>query len=111
MNHVTKTNPAALKYVSAMAFARLMRPDGKCRCAVRGFNASSRRSTMRLNPIAVVRAQTIAARISRNVRHPGHPRSVLAATTIDANANGSANTVCEKRTNSKYFRIWNTHFF
>jgi hypothetical protein len=66
---------------------------------------------MRLNPIAAVRAHTIAARISRNVRHPGHPRSAFAATTIAANANGNANTVCEKRTNSKYFRIGNTHFF
>jgi hypothetical protein len=37
-----------------------------------------------------------------------HPE---AATTIDASANGRANTVCEKRTNSKYFRIASICFF
>ncbi len=79
--------------------------------AVRGFNASLLRSTIRLIPIAAVRAHTIAARISRKIRQPGHPRLAFAATTIDASANGSANTVCEKRTNSKYFRMTNIRFF
>jgi len=60
-----------------------------------------------LNPIAAVRAHTIDARISRNVRHPGHPRFASAATTIDASANGSAKTVWENRTKLEVFA--NTH--
>lgn len=66
---------------------------------------------MRLNPIAAVRAHTIAAKISRNVRHPGHPRFALAATAMLAKANGNANTVCENRTSSKYFRMPTTLLF
>ncbi len=60
---------------------------------------------MRLNAIAHVRAQTIAARISPKVRQPGQPRCARAATTIAASANGSAKTVCEKRTNEPHFWI------
>jgi hypothetical protein len=58
---------------------------------------------MRLNAIAQVRAQTIAARISPNVRQPGQPRLSRAATAIAASANGRAKTVCEKRTNEAHF--------
>ena len=47
--------------------------------------------------------QTIAARISPNVRQPGQPRLSRAATIIAASANGSAKTVCEKRTNEPHF--------
>ena len=56
----------------------------------------------RLKLIAQVRAQTIAARISPNVRQPGQPRLSRAATAIAASANGSAKTVCEKRTNEPH---------
>src|SRR2546429_9038978 len=57
---------------------------------------------MRLNDIAQVRAQTIAARMRPNVRQPGQPRWSRAATTIDARAKGSAKTVCEKRTKDSH---------
>jgi len=53
---------------------------------------------MRLNAIAQVLAQTIAARISAKVRQPGHPWLLRAATAIAANAKGSAKTVCENFT-------------
>src|SRR5882672_10866354 len=97
--------PAPQTAHKPMAPARLTWPVGKWRAAVRGFNASNLRSTMRLKAIAQVRAHTIAARINPNVRQPGQPRSARAATTIAASANGSAKTVCEKRTNSPHFRI------
>jgi hypothetical protein len=54
---------------------------------------------MRLNDMAQVRAQNIAARISRNVRQPGQPWFPRAATAMEATANGSANTVCDSLTN------------
>ena len=57
---------------------------------------------MRLNAMAQVRAQTIAARIRPKVRQPGQPRLSRAATAIAASANGSAKTVCEKRTNEAH---------
>ena len=58
---------------------------------------------MRLNAMAQVRAQTIAARISPKILQPGQPRLSRAATIIAASANGSAKTVCEKRTNEPHF--------
>ena len=58
---------------------------------------------MRLNAIAHVRAQIIAARISPKIFQPGQPRFSRAATSIAASANGSAKTVCEKRTNEAHF--------
>src|SRR5262245_50111192 len=58
---------------------------------------------MRLNAIAHVRAQTIAARINPNVRQPGQPRSSRDATSMAASANGSAKIVCEKRTKPPHF--------
>src|SRR5450631_3152206 len=85
-----------------MALASEICPVGRCRFAVRGFSASNLRSTMRLKAIAHVRAQTIAAMISPKVRQPGQPRLSRAATTIAASANGSAKTVCEKRTNEAH---------
>jgi hypothetical protein len=60
---------------------------------------------MRLNAIAHVRAQIIATRISPNVLPPGQPRFSRAATSIAASANGSAKTVCEKRTKEAHFLI------
>src|ERR1019366_3351717 len=60
---------------------------------------------MRLNAIAHVRAQTIAARISPNMRQPGQPRFSRAAISIAASANGNAKIVCEKRTNESHLLI------
>src|SRR5208282_4758248 len=59
---------------------------------------------MRLKAMAQVRAQTIAARIRPKIFQPGQPRLSRAATNIAASANGSAKTVCEKRTNPPHFR-------
>src|SRR5215213_7296213 len=59
---------------------------------------------MRLKAMAQVRAQTMAARIRPNLFQPGHPRFSRAASAIAAKANGSANIVCEKRTNSPHLR-------
>src|SRR5579859_2081467 len=87
-----------------MALAREICPVGKWRLAVRGLSASNLRSTMRLNAMAQVRAQTMAARISRNFSQPGQPRLSRAATIIAASANGSAKTVCGKRTKLPHFR-------
>src|SRR5262245_20630067 len=71
--------------------------------AVRGLAASYRRSTIRLKLMAQVRAQTIAARIRRNLVTPGQPRSSRAAMAIEARANGKAKTVWEIFTNSPHF--------
>src|SRR5262245_50620731 len=87
-----------LRMQSNHALTREISPVGRCRPAVRGFPRSKSRSTIRLKAIAQVRAQTIAARMRLKVLHPGHPRWARAATTIDASANGSANTVCESLT-------------
>ena len=68
----------------------LIAPRGISRFAVRGFSASSRASTSRLNPMAAERAATMATRI-----HPttGHVIGVCRdASSAPASANGSANT-------------------
>jgi hypothetical protein len=96
--HATAKNPAAAPITKHQAPVTEICPMGKCLPAVRGFSASNLRSTIRLKLIAAVRAQTIAAKISKKVRHPGQP-----ATNIDAKAKGNANSVWEKRTNPKYF--------
>src|SRR5260370_26061062 len=95
---------AAERVQSKMALAREICPLGRCRFLVRGLSATNLRSTMRSKAIAHVRAQTIAAKISPNVRQPGQPRLSRAATSIAASANGSAKTVCENRTNEAHFR-------
>src|SRR5437667_7638420 len=94
------SRPSPDKIHKIVALSRLILPVGNGRPAVRGFNASNLRSTMRLNDIAHVRAQTIAATISANVRHPGQPRLSRAATTIAARAKGRAKRVWESLTNS-----------
>ena len=99
MNQQTRINPAALPATIIQASILPIFPAGRCRSFVRGFCASNLSSTIRFHPIAAVRAHTIAAKISPNVLHPGQP-----AANIAAKANGSANTVWEKRTNSKYLR-------
>jgi hypothetical protein len=65
--------------------------------AVRGLSASIRASTSRLNPIAALRAATMATRIqATTVQVRGTCRL---ASSAPANANGSANTEWLKRTN------------
>src|SRR5437016_3040871 len=73
----------------------LIRPVGRCRMEVRGFNASNFRSTIRLNAIAHVRAQTMAVTMSASFGHPGQPRFSRAATAIAARAKGMAKRVWE----------------
>ena len=58
----------------AFPLAMEMAPAGRCRPAVRGFNASNRRSTIRLKAMAQVRPLTMAARTSKKTFQPGHPR-------------------------------------
>src|SRR5213594_394327 len=88
----------ALKAHSVQAPGKEIRPIGRWRRAVRGLALSNSRSTIRLNDIAHVRAQTIAKRMSPNVRQPGQPLRSRAATTIDARAKGRAKTVWENLT-------------
>src|SRR5919109_5300081 len=89
------TNPTALHAQSAQAPGNETRPVGKWRMAVRGLARSNSRSTIRLNVMAQVRAQTIASRIRPKTRQPGQPFCSRAATTIDARANGNAKSVWE----------------
>src|SRR6266508_82744 len=79
-------NPATLNAHNDQAPASETRPVGRWRIAVRGLAWSNSRSAIRLNAMAQVRAQTIAARIRPNVRQPGQPFRSRAATTIDARA-------------------------
>ena len=69
---------------------------GSSRFAVRGFAASNRASTNRLNPMAAVRAATMAATIhATRVMVIGACRAARRAPT---RANGRANTECPNRT-------------
>src|SRR5213593_360738 len=103
-NQLATISPAPLSAQSVQALARVIWPVGRWRMAVRGLAASNLRSTIRLNAIAHVRAQTIAARMSRNVFSPGQPRLSRAAMAIEASANGRANRVWEILTNSPHLR-------
>ena len=76
-----------------------MTPRGSSRLAVRGLSASNRASTRRLNPIAALRAATIATRIQPIVTPFTGTR--CAASSAPASANGSANTEWLKRTNER----------
>ena len=87
----TATNAAASRIVIA--------PRGSSRFDVLGFSASIRASTSRLNPIAALRADTMAARIQPTV-----PQVIAvwrAASSAPASANGSANTEWLNLTNEK----------
>ena len=97
------TKPAPERTQRIIALAREIWPAGRCRFLVRGFSASYFRSTMRLKAMAQVRAQTMAKRIRPKVFPPGHPRFSRAATSMAANANGSAKIVWEKRTKAPHF--------
>ena len=70
--------------------------------AVLGFRASNRASTIRLKPMAAVRAVTMAATIQPiRVQVSG---ATLAASTAPARAKGSAKTVWLNRMNEAYVR-------
>src|SRR5438045_8231240 len=79
MNQLATTRARPLSRQSAHAPAKEISPVGNGRFAVRGLALSKSRSTIRLNAIAQVRAQTIAARTRPNVRQPGQPRRSRAA--------------------------------
>src|SRR5262249_31951874 len=58
-----KTNTTDAAMTNERASRLLSRPRGSSRQAVRGLSASKRASARRLNPIAALRAATIATRI------------------------------------------------
>src|SRR6266852_7281131 len=94
----------------ATASRMLIAPRGSSRFAVRGLSASMRASASRLNPIAALRAATIAARIHSSGPTPSTVSEYdasdsclrCAASSAPANANGSANTEWLTRTNEAY---------
>ena len=91
-----KTNTIDATLTNIAASRIVIAARGSSRLAVRGFSASSRASTSRLNPIAALRAATIATRIQ-----PSDDRVIVtcrAASSAPASANGSANTEWLKRT-------------
>ena len=67
----TKAAPLSRQRLTALVME--MAPAGRCRPAVRGFNASNRRSTIRLKAMAQVRPLIMAARTSKKTLQPGHP--------------------------------------
>src|SRR6188768_4338417 len=86
------------------ASVRLITPRGISRIAVRGFCASHFASARRLNPIAALRAATIATTI-HNSRHTASSRvsgRACTASSAPVNANGSAKTEWLNLTNDKY---------
>src|SRR5271154_2644618 len=91
---------------SVQALAREISPVGRWRRAVRGLALSNSRSTMRLNAMAQVRAQTIAATMRPKVFQPGQPWRSRAATTIAASANGSAKTGWKSFTKEAHLGSW-----
>src|SRR5215471_5023101 len=96
------TNSTDETITNTMASPRDIRPRGSSRIAVRGLRASKPASTRRLNPIAALRAVTIAATIHAT-------RAIVSGTTRAAriaptSANGSANTEWLTRTNDAYVR-------
>src|SRR5262249_45550881 len=94
------TNTTDATTTKTIASRVVIPPRGSSRMAVRGLRASIRASTSRLNPIAALRAATIATRIHATVAHVTVVR--CAASSAPASANGSANTEWLKRTNDAY---------
>ena len=94
--HDANTNAADDTATNTVASRVLIRPRGISRIAVRGLSASIRASTSRLNPIAALRAATIAARIQPIVPHL--TAVCCAASSAPASANGSAKTEWLTRT-------------
>jgi len=99
------TKIAELAATNTAAADREITPRGISRIAVRGLRASYSASTSRLNPIAALRAATIAKTI-QPICHQETPspreyasriEAVLAASRAPVNANGSAKTEWLKR--------------
>src|ERR1051325_3894690 len=99
------TNTSDANVTNATASPGVIAPRGSSRLAVRGLSASIRASTRRLNPIAALRADTMATRIQRRGA-PTNADSVRSrtASSAPASANGSAKTEWLKRTNEPYVR-------
>src|SRR5205807_2338499 len=91
---------------NAIASPIVIAPRGSSRAAVRGLSASIRASTSRLNPIAALRAPTIATTIHKTMRQV--IGVCCAARSAPASANGSANTEWLTRTNEAYVRSFGT---
>ena len=89
------TSAAADTTTKTHTLARESTPRGSSRPAVRGLRASIAWSARRLNPIAALRAPTIATTIHRSVRQGTRPPP---ASTAEASANGSAKTECDSLT-------------
>ncbi len=84
------------------ASLRDMAPRGSSRPAVRGLSASQRASASRLNPIAALRAATIATTIQSRrqpIAFSDHSPVRLSASSAPVSANGSAKTLWLNRTN------------
>ena len=94
---VTATNATEATATSVTASRMVIAPRGSSRLAVRGFFASYRTSTIRLKPIAAVRAVAIA-RTTPPIR-PHVRGDEPAASSEPLSANGNANTVWLKRIN------------
>ena len=97
--HVVKTKAADDTRTKPVASRMDIAPRGSSRFAVRGFSASWRASTSRLNPMAALRAVTIAARIQKRRPAESALASRCSASSAPASANGSANTEWPMRTN------------
>src|SRR5262249_36704740 len=92
------TNSSDAAATNAAASFVDMRPRGSSRLAVRGFRASVRASASGLNPMAALRAATIATRTQPIVAGGGSRTDAgptpapFPASSTPANANGSAKT-------------------
>ena len=93
------TNATDMTITNTVASRRLKAPRGISRMAVRGFSASIRASTSRLNPMAALRAVTMATTTQAICAHANG--ACCHASNAPVSANGSANTECEKRMNDR----------
>ncbi len=103
--YAAPTNAPEAMTTNTIASRRVIAPRGSSRIAVRGFFASYRASASRLNPIAALRAATIATTIQAT-RHPISAAGSLStearsakvdcscnARSAPVNANGNAKTL------------------
>ena len=99
--HAANTKTSEATTTNTVASARVIAPRGISRDAVRALSASCAASASRLNPIAALRAATIATTIHAT-RGPtsasAHRPVSFKASSAPVKANGSANTEWLKRT-------------
>ena len=98
IHHATRTNSTAFSTTNHNALRAEIVPEGISRPLVRGFCASIRRSAQRLNPIAVLRASTMAKSTLTSTGHSNGRPLDCSAYTYPTNAKGSANIVWENLT-------------